>query len=75
MPSQGRQVVPVRISPELMKLIDDAIASRNSNSPDEPWTRSDFIRTAIRQKLSHGIRSRAPKKAKQHQKPVSATGC
>jgi metal-responsive CopG/Arc/MetJ family transcriptional regulator len=62
MPSKGRQVVPVRFSPELLALVDETIASRNRHSPGEPWDRSEFIRQAVRDKISHARRSRAPKR-------------
>lgn len=56
--AKGTPVVPVRISDEMMMEVEEAIRSRNAVAFDAPWTVSDFIRKAIREKLSHMERSR-----------------
>jgi len=56
--AKGTPVVPVRISDEVMLRVEQAIRSRNARAFDEPWTVSDFIRKAIKDKLDHMERSR-----------------
>jgi len=62
--SKGNPKIIVRIPPELIDLMDLAIASRNLMTRDEIWTRSDWLRKAILEKLKHIKRSRAKRKAK-----------
>jgi metal-responsive CopG/Arc/MetJ family transcriptional regulator len=56
--SKGTQVYSVRINDALMQLVDEQIDSRNAWSPRTPWTRSDFIMTALREKLAKMKRCR-----------------
>lgn len=55
--SAGNKICPIRIPPELLEAIQDAINSRNEKTREEPWTRTGFIITAIREKLAHRERS------------------
>lgn len=57
--SKGSQVVPVRITRELLDLINAAIESRNDASPQEPMSLSSWIRAAINEKLRHLVRGRS----------------
>lgn len=47
--SRGTTIIPVRLSAELIALIDGELAKRLEHPLVEPWTRSDFIRAAIRE--------------------------
>jgi hypothetical protein len=60
--SKGSPVVPMRIPSELLAEIERAIEGRNSRAPGEPWTRTGFIITAIREKLAKMERSRSGRK-------------
>lgn len=67
--SRGTKVIPVRLAQELLDLIDREIEIRARHATVEPWTRSDFIRSAIREKVRHkrasrGERKNAPSKKK-----------
>jgi hypothetical protein len=62
--SKGTPVQTVRISPGTLVLVQDAVARRNANTADEPWTVSDFIRQAVFDKLAHMERSRKRRKKK-----------
>lgn len=56
--SKGTQIIPVRVSKELLNEINLAINSRNRLTRDAEWSRSDFIRAAINDKLCHIRRGR-----------------
>lgn len=56
--AKGNQVIPVRINPEILALINEAIASRNERTSDIPFTLSQWIRAAIMEKLAHLQRSK-----------------
>ncbi len=60
--SKGNQVIPFRCEEALLSEMDSFIRSRNRRSREEPWTRSDLIKKAIRELLSH--RKRRPKGGK-----------
>ena len=62
MPSKGSQIVPVRFEAEQLSLMKRTIAQRNEVTQLEPWTMSDFIRTAVAEKLAHMERSRKGRK-------------
>lgn len=56
--SKGSPVVPVRISEEELRFIQDFLAQHNDNRPAEPMTLSDFIRRAVRRDIAKIKRSR-----------------
>lgn len=62
MPYKGSQIVPVRIEAELLSELDVCIERVNANRHDEPYTRSTFVRAAIREKIDHYRRSGKRKK-------------
>lgn len=56
--SKGSQIVPIRVPADLMAAMTIAIDRRNAVAAGEPWTRTGFIVTAIREKLAKMERSR-----------------
>lgn len=60
--SRGNPIVQMRVDDELLQKIDEAIESRNEHSREAPWTRSDWLRQAVLDKLSHIARSKAKKR-------------
>lgn len=56
--AKGNPIVPLRLNPKLIAIVDAAIASANVVRKEEPYTRSSWIKEAIRQKLSHLDRSK-----------------
>jgi hypothetical protein len=56
--SRGTRVVPVRLPEDLMVMVQITIELRNQNSPEAPWTLSDFIRIALSEKIRKMARSR-----------------
>jgi len=56
--SKGTKIIPVRVSKQIENEINEAIISRNNVTREACWTRSDFIRQAINDKLAHIRRSR-----------------
>jgi len=57
--SKGSQIVPVRIPLPMLVDMDQQIEKRNATARGEPWTVSEFIRSAIADKLAKMGRSRA----------------
>ena len=58
MPSKGNPVVKTRVTTELEREVEVTINRRNLHSDNEPWDVSEFIRSAIREKIAHMERSR-----------------
>lgn len=56
--SKGSKVIPFRIPSSMEQEVEHAIIMRNRVTKDAPWTRTDFILAAIREKLGHMRRSR-----------------
>jgi Arc/MetJ-type ribon-helix-helix transcriptional regulator len=56
--SRGSPVVPIRIPPDLLRRIDEAIASNNAVRPGEAYDRSEWIRKAIEERLAKQARGR-----------------
>lgn len=56
--SKGSTLYPVRMPKELEEKVFQAIEDRNKLTTVEPWTFSEFVRSAIREKLNHMQRSR-----------------
>lgn len=56
--SLGNPKVIVRFEQGLLDLIERTIEDRNGRTKREPWTLSDFIRDAVREKLDHMRRAR-----------------
>lgn len=55
--SKGSRVVPVRFEEELLDAVAAMIASSNERRQGEPWTTSEFVRAAVREKLAKMKRS------------------
>lgn len=69
--AKGNPIVLVRLTPQILEQIAEAIERRNRRTREEPWDRSGFIRVAIRDKLFHMQRSRGRSRKR---KPISAGG-
>lgn len=75
--SKGTQVYSVRIPSELSSEISKTINRRNLFSKEGPWTFTDFILMAVREKLAHMERSRTKGKKKikePKQEPIADGG-
>lgn len=72
MPSRGNPKILVRVTPDLLNQIRDAIASNNAFRADEPYDLSEWVRQAIRERLDKLKRSR--KASKRKVKPVADQG-
>lgn len=66
--SRGNTILTFRIDGGLQEDMELAIASRNEHSREAPWTTTDFIRLAIREKIDKGIRSRRARRNKKGSK-------
>lgn len=64
-------MVALRIPGEMLRQIEATIARRNFHSPEIPWNRTDFILSAIREKLGHMSRSRRPSRRRKTPLPPS----
>lgn len=58
MPSKGNPVLKLRVDRDLLREIQLAIALRNMWTLGVEWDMSEFLRTAIREKLDKMARSR-----------------
>jgi len=58
MPSKGNPIVKTRVTTDLEREVEITINRRNLHSDNEPWDVSEFIRSAIREKIAHMERSR-----------------
>jgi hypothetical protein len=59
--SKGTKVYPVRLDPGLMEDVEITIERRNMMTREAPWTLSDFLRIAIREKIRKMERCRRPR--------------
>lgn len=57
--SRGSPIVPIRIPSELLAEMDQVILRANEVRRGEPWGRTGFILSAVREKLAKMERSRA----------------
>jgi Arc/MetJ-type ribon-helix-helix transcriptional regulator len=64
--SKGNRVIKVRVSPELIALIERQIQQRNYHSREAPWVISDWIRVAMIEKLDKMRRSRRSRDRRVH---------
>jgi hypothetical protein len=48
----------VRLEPDMLRAIELELAKRNSNPLSVYWTKSDWVRKAIAEKLAHSQRGR-----------------
>lgn len=62
MSSKGSRIVPIRIPDVLYTEIEDAIASANVFSFNQPYNVSEWIRGAVAEKLGHLRRARNSRK-------------
>lgn len=60
--SRGRKQLIVRVSDEQLAKIEELIKSRNLYTREAEWTISDWVRTAIDDKIKHTERSRSKQK-------------
>lgn len=56
--SKGTKAFPVRLPNKLLQEVNETIQRRNDHSKEEPWTFSDFVRIALREKISKMERGR-----------------
>lgn len=68
--SKGTQVYSVRINPFLVELARETIERRNNFCGGVPWTFSDFITIAMREKLAKMKRSRCRGKRRSFPPPL-----
>jgi metal-responsive CopG/Arc/MetJ family transcriptional regulator len=59
--SKGTRVYPVRLPADLVAEVELTVQRRNLMSREEPWTFSDFLRIALREKVCKMERSRKPR--------------
>lgn len=59
--SKGTPIVGVRIPPTQRAEVEAVIAHRNANSREAPWTLSDFVVIALREKIAKMARCRRRK--------------
>lgn len=62
--SAGTPVTTLRIPQDLLNEVKFYLDKRAANPVVEPWTLTDFILAAIKDKLEHGRRSRSNRKLK-----------
>jgi hypothetical protein len=60
--SRGTFVTTLRIPPALREVCQQYLAVREKNPMVPPWTMTDLILNALREKLSHIKRSSRPRK-------------
>jgi hypothetical protein len=58
--SRGTQHLPLRIDPETLARIDAEVERQNRTRAGEPYSRSTWIRQAIRERLDKLERGRRP---------------
>lgn len=56
--SIGNPKIIVRLEQDLIDLIEQTMERRNKYTSRGPWTLSDFVRQAIREKIDHMRRAR-----------------
>lgn len=57
--SKGSPIIPIRIPAEVLASMDLTIVQRNTYTHNEPWSRSSFIISAIKDKIAKMERSRS----------------
>ncbi len=62
--SVGSKIVNVRFEDAFMDRIHEEIERRNEASREAPWSLSDYIRNAVREKIAHADRSRGQKRVR-----------
>ncbi len=60
--STGTQVYTLRINEHLRSIIQETIDRRNDWTRSVPWTFTDFLHTAVREKVAKMKRSRRPRR-------------
>ena len=60
--SKGSRIVPVRVPDELLVRLSAAVERSARTRFDGPWSVSEFVRSAIEDKLQHMERSRRSRK-------------
>jgi hypothetical protein len=58
MSSRGTRIYPVRLSEDLMEDVEMTMHQAAQHRRGPPWTLSDFIRIALREKVCKMMRSR-----------------
>lgn len=62
--SKGNPIIPTRFPPELLAEVDETVERSHQTRTGEPWTRTAFILTAVREKLKKMKRSNKGRPAK-----------
>ncbi len=71
--SLGSPIIQVRLQADELAVVDAVLEKRNTNSGRSPWTRSDFIRAALREKLEKMARSRKSRnRSGKYKQPAAA---
>lgn len=50
---KGSPIIPVRVKPELLARMQQTIAQRNAFTREAPWSMTDFVLSAVQDKLRH----------------------
>lgn len=56
--SKGSKIVPVRLPAALLELVEIELLTRSTGPKGRPLTLSEWVRSAITEKLKHAKRSR-----------------
>lgn len=72
--SLGSPRITFRIDAGTIEEMHATIALRNANTREEPWTTSDFVTQAIREKIAKMERSRGYRKAAREGKNDQVAG-
>jgi hypothetical protein len=56
--SRGSRIIPLRVKPELLARMQQTIERRNAITREAPWSMTDFVLAAVKDKLLHLDRAR-----------------
>lgn len=59
--SKGTKMYSFRLDADLVRAVQEAIDRRFLTTSTAPWTLSDYVRTAIAEKLAKAVRSNRKK--------------
>ena len=63
-PYRGKQIIPVRLPPEVLERLDAYCEATGAYRNDGQVTRTEFVRSAVLEKLAHLERSKRKRKPK-----------
>jgi hypothetical protein len=72
--ANGSPIVPIRIPPLFLAMIDKSIASANRTRKLEPYNRSSWILNCIQDRLEKLDRSKGRKRKKRNERQVTRQG-